>query len=84
MASAIHWDAADVVTLLAHSGVDARGGPDGTTYLTIAIEENKPSCVRALIAAGARLDAGSSRDRDAGMAAAPIRSSFFRSSWRKA
>jgi hypothetical protein len=70
MESAIHWDAADVVTLLAHSGVDARGGPDGKTYLTIAIEENKQSCVRALIAAGARLDAGSSRDRNAAVAAA--------------
>jgi hypothetical protein len=70
MESAIHWDAADVVTLLAHSGVDAQGGPDGKTYLTIAIQENRPSCVRALIAAGARLDPGSSRDRDAAVAAA--------------
>ena len=70
MESAIHWDAADVVTLLAHSGVDARGGPDGKTYLRMAMEDNRPSCVRALIAAGARLDAGSSRDRDAAVAAA--------------
>ncbi len=70
MESAIHWDAADVVTLLAHSGVDARGGPDGKTYLTIAMEADRPACVRALIAAGARLDAGSSRDRDAAVAAA--------------
>jgi len=70
MESAIYWDAADVVALLATSGVDARGGPDGKTYLTIAIHANRPACVRALIAAGARLDAGSPRDRDAAVAAA--------------
>jgi len=70
MESAIYWDAADVVALLANSGVDASGGPDGKTYLTIAIEANRPACVRALIAAGARLDAGSPRDRDAAVAAA--------------
>jgi serine/threonine-protein phosphatase 6 regulatory ankyrin repeat subunit B len=70
MESAIYWDAAGVVALLAHSGVDASGGPDGKTYLTIAIEANRPACVRALIAAGARLDAGSQRDRNAAVAAA--------------